>query len=53
MLLSVVLTAFGLSGPHHSAEDNKIDNYHEEEYARSNVGPMSSVGVGEGAVVRQ
>ena len=27
VLLSVVLTAFGLSGPHHSA-DNKIDNYH-------------------------
>ena len=27
VLLSVVLTAFGFGGQHHSA-DNKIDNYH-------------------------
>ena len=29
VLLSVALTAFDLGGgPHHSADDNKIDNYH-------------------------
>ena len=27
VLFSVALTAFGLCGPHHSADD-KIDNYH-------------------------